>query len=110
MKNFVQAGRTIAVPAPYAVSGGQLLKLGAIVGVAQHDAEAGAGVEVERVGVFDLSKVAAEAWSVGDALYWDDTARLVTTVDLDNTLIGAAASAAANPSAVGTVLLDGVIR
>lgn len=110
MKNFLQAGRTIAVPAPYAVSGGQLLKRGAIVGVAQHDAEVGAGVEVERVGVFDLAKVAAEAWSIGDALYWDDAARLVTTVDTDNTLIGAAAGTAANPSAVGSVLLDGAVR
>lgn len=110
MKNFIQAGRTITVSAPYAVTGGQLLEVGAIIGVAQHDAALGDPVEIERAGVFDLDKVSAQAWSAGDPIYWDNAARLVTTSDVDSTLIGAAVADAANPSATGQVLLDGAIR
>jgi predicted RecA/RadA family phage recombinase len=110
MKNFVQTGLVLSVAAPYAVSGGQLLQLGAIIGVAQHDAAVGAPVEIARIGVFDLTKVVAQAWSAGDPIYWDNAARRVTTVQAGTKLIGAAAMAAANPSETGRVLLDGTIR
>lgn len=55
------------------------------------------------VGVFKLSKVAADAFAIGDAVYWDAANKLVTTDDGegDNVKIGAAVTEA--PATSGTV-------
>ncbi len=110
MKSFVQKGETITLTAPYAVASGAPFKVGAFVAVAVSTAALGVAVEGKTEGVFDLPKVSAQAWNVGDKIYWDDTAKLMTTVVGTNTLCGAAAAAAVNPSAIGRVYLDGTIR
>lgn len=107
MKNYVQPGRTVTVAAPYDRLSGQGLLVGALFGVATFDALSGANVEAELEGVFDLAKVSAQAWTVGAIIYWDDTAKNCTTVSTSNKLIGVAAAAAANPSAIGRVRLNG---
>ena len=75
--------------------------------VATTDAAINATVEAVTRGVVDLAKVSAQAWAVGDKVYWDDTAKLTTTVSTSNTLIGVALAVAANPSATGRVRLNG---
>lgn len=110
MKSFIQKGDVLTFVAPYAVTSGAPFKVGALVAVAVTTAAAGAAVEGKLEGVFSLPKVSAQAWAVGDKIYWDDTAKLMTTVDTDNTLVGAATEAATNPSATGTVYLDGAVR
>ncbi len=47
---------------------------------------------------------------MGAAVYWDNTNFVFTTTSSGNTLVGAALAAAVNPSATGTVLLDGTVR
>lgn len=110
MKNWNSPGEHITLPAPTDVSSGAFVAVGAISGVAQTAAAAGEDVVLVRRGVFDLPKVAAEAWSIGVRIYWDATAKVMTTIDTDNTLVGAATALAAGGSATGRVLLDGVIR
>jgi len=110
MKTFVQHGNVLSLVAPYAVASGNPFKVGAIVAVAVTTAANGAAVEGMREGVFTLPKVSAQAWSEGDKIYWDDSAKLMTTTDSGNTLVGVATAVAANPSATGTVLLDGAVR
>lgn len=110
MKNFIKQGAVIGVIAPAALASGEGVLVGSIFGVAQADAESGAEVQIVRHGVFELAKTSAQAWTVGVKLYWDDTNKVVTTVDTDNTLIGTAHAAAANPSSTGEVLLDGAAR
>lgn len=90
MKNFVQPGNTITLAAPAAVTSGSGVLVGAIFGIAAHDAASGEPVETVTTGVFDLSKVGSEAWSVGEKVYWDDGAKRATKVATDNTLIGVA--------------------
>lgn len=107
MKNYVQPGNVIPLAAPYEVVAGAGLLIGAIFGVAATDAANGAAVEAQVVGVFDLKKTSAQAWSVGVKVYWDDTAKEATTTSAGNTLIGVAVAAAANPSATGRVRLNG---
>ena len=51
MKNFVMEGRTITLPAPYAVTSGQGLQVGSIFGVASADAAISADVEIGRAHV-----------------------------------------------------------
>ena len=106
MKNFVQPGEAITVPAPAAVKSGDLVIVGSLFGVAETDADSGADVALNTSGVFTLGKVSAQAWTVGARIYWDGTAGNATTTASGNTLIGHAISAAANPSATGNVRLS----
>ncbi len=110
MKSFVQKGGTLTLIAPYAVASGAPFKVGAFVAVAVTAAAVGATVEGKLEGVFQLPKVSAQAWNVGDKIYWDDTNKVMTTVPTGNTLVGAAVEAAANPSPTGKVYLDGAVR
>ena len=110
MKNATSAGENITVTSPEAVTAGRLLQVGKIVGVAQFDAAISADVVLVRRGVFDLTKASGQAWTLGAALYWDNTAKNVTTTVSTNALIGAAFAVAASGDVVGSVLLDGTIR
>lgn len=109
MKNYIQPGNVMPLTAPYAVSSGGGLLVGSMFGVAAADADNGAAVEAQVTGVFELKKTSAQAWTQGAKIYWDNTAKECTTVSTSNTLIGAAASAAANPSATGLVRLNGAV-
>lgn len=107
MKNFVQAGENITVPAPADTLSGALTLVGALFGIATADALSGEPVTLVRRGIFELPKTTAQAWTVGDPLYFDESAEEITSVDTGNALIGVAVQAAANPSATGLVLLTG---
>ena len=110
MKNYVQSGDVITVPAAADVASGQGHLVGSLFGIAQAAALSGADVPLVTQGIFEHAKTSAQAWTVGAKLYWDDTAKVFTTTASGNTLVGAAAAAAANPSATGLVLLDGAVR
>lgn len=107
MKNYVQAGENLTVPAPADTLSGEGVLLGALFGVATANAASGQPVTIVRRGVFTLPKVSAQAWTIGAKVYWDAAAGNVTTTASGNTLIGLAVEAAANPSDAGLVLLDG---
>jgi predicted RecA/RadA family phage recombinase len=107
MKTYVQNGEVLSLSAPYAVASGGLVKVGAAVGVATAAADNGAAVEVLTRGVVDVPKTSAQAWTVGALVYLDDTNHVATTTSSGNTLLGVATAAAANPSAVGRVRLNG---
>ena len=78
MKNYVQPGNTITLTAPYAVASGDGLLVGSVFGVAAGDAANAETVEAALVGVFDMKKVASQAWGVGDKIYWDNTNKETT--------------------------------
>ena len=108
MRNYIQRGENVTVPAaPYAVASGAGLLAGAIFGVAATNADLGAEVVIATEGVFTLPKTSALAIAFGDRIYWDDTAKVVNKTASGNTLIGAAVSAAANPSGFVDVRLNG---
>lgn len=93
MKKFISDGDTLTLAAPYTRTSGQAALIGGIFGVAQDDVTSGAdGVFVTR-GVFDLTKVGSQAWTVGAAIYWDDTNKYCTTTAPGNTLVGYATKA-----------------
>jgi predicted RecA/RadA family phage recombinase len=109
MKNYVQPGNTITLTAPYEVVSGDGLLVGSIFGVAAGDAESGATVEAALTGVFDLKKVASQAWAAGDKVYWDNTNKEATKTATGNTLIGVATEAVAGGAddVIGRVRLNG---
>ena len=109
MRNYIQPGNTITLTAPYAVTSGGGLLVGAIFGVATADATQGKEVEAGLVGVFDLTKTATQAWGVGDKVHWDDTNKVATKTATGNTLIGVAVAAVGGTAAetTGRVRLNG---
>jgi predicted RecA/RadA family phage recombinase len=107
MSNYLFSGDVIPLIAPQAVVTGNGILVGAIFGVATHDAAAGDTVECRLVGVFELRKVQAQAWVQGALIYWDQAQSLVTTAAAGNTKIGVAIESAANPSQTGRVRLNG---
>ena len=107
MKNYIQDGVNVTVAAPADVTSGAGVLVGTLFGVASTDAASGAQVAIVTTGVFELPKTTAQAWTVGAAIYWDNTNTVATTASSGNTLIGKALAAAANPSATGIVRLDG---
>jgi len=110
MKTYVDNGDTVTVAAPYAVSSGAGALVGTLFGVAQADAANAATVVLVTNGTFDLVKVASQAWTVGAAIYWDNTNKRCTTVATDNTLIGKAVVAVGSGAGetTGRVRLNGV--
>lgn len=110
MKTYIQAGDCLTVPAPVGGTiSGELYKVGAIVGVAATTEIAGAPVVLKTTGVFDLTKISAQAWGVGDLLFMNTTSRALTNVSATGlVLVGLAVEVEANPSATGACRLNGV--
>jgi len=111
MRNYIQPGNTITLAAPYDVTSGGGLLVGAIFGVAGGDALTGEEVEASLVGVFDLTKAASQAWVVGDKVCWDDTNKVATKTATGNTLIGTAVEAVTGGAGdtIGRVRLNGSV-
>jgi predicted RecA/RadA family phage recombinase len=107
MKNFIQPGDVVTVPAPADVLSGAGVLVGKLFGIAAVGGASGADVEIKTRGVFEINKLSAEAWTVGADVYWDNTNKQATIVSTSNTLIGKALAVAANPSATGIVRLNG---
>lgn len=108
MKNFIQEGDTLTLTAP---SGGVVSGGGYIIGdlfvVATVTVAQGLPFAAKTRGVFELAKLSAQAWIEGVKVYWDAANSRLTTVATGNRLVGVASEAAANPSSVGRVRLDG---
>lgn len=106
MRNFIEVGDVITAPAPTGgVVSGDFVMINSLIGVAQATAAVGVAVALKVGGVFEFAKVSAQAWAIGNPIYWDNSAKLMTTVSSGNTLVGMATEVAANPSSVGRVRL-----
>lgn len=105
-RNFVQPGDTLTLTAPYDVASGAGLQVGVVFGVALAVALSGAPVEAKRNGVWDLAKATGQSWvAFTTKLYWDNTAKNVTSTASTNLLIGVAGATQASADTVGRVVL-----
>lgn len=107
MKNFHQTGDNLTITAATAGKSGDGRLVGDLFGFLMADVQPNEEVELKLVGVFSHSKVEAQAWILGASIYWDDTAKLLTTTASGNKKVGHAAAVAANPSTTGFVRLSG---
>ncbi|POO54285.1 hypothetical protein CPJ18_01920 [Agrobacterium rosae] len=103
-KNFKQPGKILDIPAPADVKSGDGVLIGKLFGVAQTTVKQGEMVAIDREGVWDLPKTEAQAWAIGDIVYWTGTE--VSTTASGNTKIGYATAVAANPTKRGDVVLS----
>jgi len=107
-KLVVQPGEVWTVAAPATVLSGAAALIGTIVGVAMKDITSGVVGPFAMTGVHTLAKATGIAWTVGILLYWDNSAKNVTTTTTSNTRLGVAWVAAASGDTTGQVRLNGV--
>lgn len=101
MRNFIQPGNTITIPAGANYASGEVVVAGELVGIASGAAVSGSTVDVSLVGVYSVAKVSANTFSVGSAVHYDAGDKLATS-DADsgaNKLLGHAVEAAGNGAA-----------
>lgn len=106
MKNYISSGETIPVAsAGRTASSGAGILTGQIFGFLSDDVASGAACEVVTQGVFDGAKDTS-TFSVGDKVYWDNTAFLLTSTSTSNKYVGAAVLAALTGDATVRVRLN----
>jgi len=113
MKTKVSNADVLDITAP---SGGTVsgrgVKIGALFGVAVTTNAQGDTVAVHTTGVFDhaaATHATDQAWAVGDTIYWDDTAKVMTKTSSGNTKVGYAVAAKASTAAVGRLRLVPIV-
>lgn len=109
MRNYVQAGNVVTLPAPYTLASGEGFAVGSLFAVAATDAQEGAEVEGAVVGVYELPKVVTDVMAVGTKLYWDGTAKKLTVDDTETLPVGAAIQVAGNGAAKVRIRLNGAV-
>ena len=107
--NYVQPGKVLSLTAPYDRTTGQGMQVGNLFAVALGTALSGAAVQGQVDGVWTLAKTSAQAWTVGQPIYWDNTNKRCDSDPSLGQLIGIATAVAANPSSTGTVRLNGTV-
>ena len=109
--NYVQEGCfvTVAAPTGGTASGNAYLITG-IFGVASTTQLVGVDVELATEGVWTLTKIGSQAWSVGDRIYWDDANSRCTSTAGDGIYIGVCTAAVASGAGdtTGNVRLNGL--
>ena len=97
MADFIHDGDAIDYTPSSAVTGGDVVVLGTLVGVAKKDIAANALGALHVKGVFAFPKDASSggAIAVGVDLYWDATNEIMTETSAGNTLAGKSVLAAA---------------
>lgn len=103
--NFIAHGNITVVEAPATLVSGDPVLVGALFGIALSDAGSGSDVPIQHNGVWSIVKTSAQAWAVGDVIYFNGTecTNVLGTGDVE---IGVAVAVAANPSSTGQVKLN----
>lgn len=103
-------GEYLTLTAPYAVSSGDGVQVGQIIGVALTDADNAASVNVALEGVFDVTKEASSEFTAGALVYWDNVNKCMTPdaaiIGQGNTKAGVAIAAAAAADAAVRIRLN----
>ena len=97
MRNFVSQGTTLEFTASSDVKSGDVVAVGAFIGIAAGDVDNGDKGIVNLTGVYDVPKAGSQAWQIGDRVYWDAALNAgdgaATTDEEGNTLMGVAVAA-----------------
>jgi predicted RecA/RadA family phage recombinase len=108
-ENILNSGQIVTVPAPAAVTTGQLVVVGVnMFGIAMANAASAASVALYTGGVVDLRKLNGASTSAvaGANAHWDATNSNVTISATSNLKIGVFAAAAANTDTTARLRLN----
>lgn len=110
MKNYVEPGNALTVPAPSGgVVSGKPVVIGSLRGFAAATAAEGEDVAIFRRGVFDVDKESGTAWAVGDKVYLKADGSGFNKTATSNVLFGFAAAAAVAGDTVGRICLGDTV-
>lgn len=113
MNTLVNKGKSVEIVTPSGgYASGQPVLQGSLVGISGNKYAQGDIAVIWLVGSHTVAK-AAETWSVGDKLYWDDTNKVFTKVAstgtgetlVNYTFAGYAAEATTSGAGTGVILL-----
>ena len=90
MKNFIGVGTRVTMTAAAVTTSGQPVLIGSLFGIAENAAAIGEPLVLVMNGIYDLTKTASQAWTVGQLIYWDVATSRVTNVVATNKLVGVA--------------------
>ena len=96
--NYIQPGKVLDFDAPYDRTTGQGFQVGSIFAVALGTALSTVAIRGQIDGVWTLAKTSAQAWTVGQKIYWDNTNKRCDSASTVGMLIGVAQAVAANPA------------
>jgi predicted RecA/RadA family phage recombinase len=102
--NYIQKGEVISATLAADVTSGQVVSIGAILGVVLESAAANQPTEIAITGVWRLPKVSTAGIALGDALYWDASAAAFTNTGTLATGDVSGVAWAAAPAASGATL------
>jgi predicted RecA/RadA family phage recombinase len=108
-ENILNSGQIVTVPAPAAVTSGQLVVVGTnLFGIAMANAASAANVALYTGGLVDLRKLngASTSAAVGANAHWDSTNSNVTISATSNLKIGVFAAVAANADTTARLRLN----
>lgn len=95
-RNFVYDGEHFNYTAGGTVTNGDLVPMTDMVGLALAPATSGVVIAVRTEGVAELTKVTGDTITQGQIVYWDNSAKKITTTSSGNTRAGKAYAAAGN--------------
>ena len=109
MQNYICGGEVFQYPVPASttINAGDAVLMGSVVGIA-HGKGIGDNGDVIRVaaeGVYTVVKATGAVWTIGEKIYWDDTAKKFTPTATSNTLAGYAYTAQASGDTTGQLKL-----
>ena len=90
MKNFIGVGNRVTLTAAAVTTSGQPVLIGSLFGIAENATAIGEPLVLVMNGIYDLTKTASQAWTVGQLIYWDVATSRVTNVVATNKLVGVA--------------------
>ena len=103
---FLNEGIAVDYTASSAVTAGDVVVQGDLVGIAKRDIAAGAKGALAIRGAFRITKEAELAIAAGEVVYWDASGKCVTKTSEGNTLMGKAIAAAADSDATVDIILN----
>lgn len=95
-RNFVYDGEHFNYTAGATITNGDLVVMTDMVGLALSGATSGQTIAVRTEGVAELTKVTGDTITQGQIVYWDNSAKKITTTASGNTRAGNAYAAAGN--------------
>lgn len=105
MRNYISSGETLTLPAPDGgAESGVPFKIGGLLAVPKANAPAGVRVACQMAGHMTLPKATGSAWDHGTPLFWNNSAKKVTTSDTGNIFVGYATAPAASGDTEGELL------
>lgn len=108
---FIQPGDVLEFTAPNGgVTTGVPVLIGSVLVIPTATVAQGLPFRGKRTGVHSGPKAGSQAWTEGQIIYWDNTAKNFTSTATANFRVGFAAAAvdAGAGSTTGTVCLDGI--